>query len=382
MRFTTYGEFADNSGLLIDYSTQDFSQEQPRPNAYIRGSELNYVGELLEEYSNIEGGFEYRIDCAYNPTTDRFTRTFVFLPLQPTSLTDYINELPDQKLPAGKYAPISTFGADRLVFEHPGNILNATMQESAEDAATRFWVQGDDDTNTEGAALPHAADSDVELLRAGWPILEQVEKIDGITSTDEDVLFNYATRFLTESKPPLSIFSITVDGSIRPVLGSYSPGDWCSVIIDDQFVQLRMQSSLENGSEDPSRQDILLRKIDSFEVRVPDGPSFPEEVTLNLVTELEVDAPGEAEIRLTLLSKTTGSVTLAVLADLGIEETITIRLLRGSTEIKTWSLSNALSLNTSYNDTGLTDNTEYTYSLSGPGGFLSSVTVTTENDET
>jgi len=376
VRFSTYGEFSTNSGLDIDYSTQELSTQAPRTNSPFRGSDLSFVGELLEEYSNIIGGFEYRIDCSYDEASDTFARQFVFLPLEPTSLTDYKNSLQNGKLPAGQYAPISAFGADSIVFEHPGNILDATMQESAEEAATRFWVQGDDDTGTEGASLPYAADSDVELLGAGWPILDQVEKIDG--TSDEDTLFNYATRFLTEARPPLSVFSIVVDGSIRPAVGTYSPGDWCSVIIDDEFVQLRMQSSLENGSNDPSRQDILLRKIDSFEVRVPDGPSFPEEVTLNLVTELNIDAPGATILELTVLSKTSTAVNFSILADLGLETAVTISLLRGTTSIQTWTTDPQGVLNVSYTASGLTANTEYTFYLSGPGGFLDSITVRTD----
>jgi hypothetical protein len=335
------------------------------------------VGELLEEYSNVIGGFEYRIDCTYDVATDSFKRQFIFMPLEPNSLTEYIASIEGGKLPAGAWAPISAFGADSIVFEHPGNVLNATMQESAEDAATRFWVQGDDDTGTEGAALPHAADSAIDLLRDGWPILDQVEKIDG--SSDEDTLFNYASRFLNEALPPLSTFSIVADGSVRPAIGSYKPGDWCSVIIEDPFVQLRLQSGLENGADDPARDGILLRKIDSFEVKVPDGPTFPEEVTLNLVTEPEVDKPGAPLLQLTLLSKTTTSITMEVVVDLSLSETTTITLLRGSTSIKTWTIPLGGDLiRESYTATGLSAGTEYVFYLVGPGGYLDSLTISTE----
>ena len=378
VRFSTYGEFTQNSGLDIDYSTQDFSLQEPRVNSPFRGSDLSYVGELLEEYSNIAGGFEYRVDCEYDEASNSFSRTFIFLPLEPTSLTEYKDALPYNKLPAGKYAPISAYGADAIVFEHPGNILNATMQESAEDAATRFWVQGDDDTDTEGAALPHAADSAVDLLGSGWPILDQVEKMDGITTTDEDVLFNYATKFLAEAKPPLSTFSISVDGSLRPVLGSYKPGDWCSVIIEDEFVQLRMQSSLEAGGDDEDRAGVLLRKIDSYEVSVPNGPSAPEEVTINLVNEANVDVPGEAVLEVSLLSKTSSSVTLALFVDLGLSTSISIELIRGSTSVQTWTVAAFGVLDQTRTVTGLSSNTEYVFYLNGPGGYQSSITVRTD----
>lgn len=376
VRFSTYGEFSENSGLDIDYSTQELSTQAPRTNPYLRGHELSYVGEILEEYSNVIGGFEYRIDCTYDDATDSFKRQFVFMPLEPESLTTYRQSLVNDKLPAGKWAPISAFGADSLVFEHPGNILNAVMQESAEDAATRFWVQGDDDTDIEGAALPHAADTATDLLGDGWPLLDQVEKIDG--TSDEDTLFNYASRYLNESRPPLSTFSITVDGSVRPQIGTYKPGDWCSVIIEDAFVQLRMQSGLENGSDDPSRNNILLRKIDSFEVRVPDGPTFPEEVTLNLVTEPEVDKPGQALFELSMLQNGETSIQFSVAVDLELTETTTITLSLGDVSKKTWSVPVGTILNDTYTLTGLTANTEYIINLSGPGGYLDSLTITTE----
>ena len=376
VRFSTYGEFSQNSGLDVDYSTQELSTQAPKINSPFRGSDLSYVGELLEEYSNVIGGFEYRIDCTYDVATDSFKRQFIFMPLEPNSVTQYRESLANEKLPAGAWAPISAFGADSIVFEHPGNILNATMQESAEDAATRFWVQGDDDTGTEGASLPYAADSATDLLRDGWPILDQVEKVDG--TSDEDTLFNYASRYLLEARPPLSTFSVTVDGSVRPQIGTYKPGDWCSIIIDDQFVQLRMQSGLENASDDPEREGILLRKIDSFEVKVPDGPSFPEEVTLTLVTELEVDKPGAALLELTQLSKTTTSVTLEVVVDLELSTSTTITLLQGSTSIKTWTVEPGNVLNDTFTKSGLTANTEYTFSLQGPSGYLDEITITTE----
>lgn len=377
VRFSTYGEFSKNSGLDIDYSTQELSAQEPRTNSGFRGHELSYVGELLEEYSNVIGGFEYRIDCTYDVATDSFKRQFIFMPLEPNSLTEYLASIAGGKLPAGAWAPISAFGADAIVFEHPGNILNAIMQESAEDAATRFWVQGDATTNTEGAALPVAADSAVDLLRDGWPILDQVEKVDG--TGDEDTLFNYAGRYLNESLPPLSTFSIVVDGSIRPTIGSYKPGDWCSIIIEDPFVQLRLQSGLEPGADDPARNGILLRKIDSFEVKVPDGPTSPEEVTLNLVTEPEVDKPGAPLFQITTLSKTSSSVTMEVVVDLPLSEATNITLMRGSTTIKTWTIPLGGDLiRESYTAIGLSAATEYIFYLNGPGGYLDSLTVTTE----
>lgn len=163
------------------------------------------------------------------------------------------------------------------------------MEENAQDAATRFWVQGTDSELSAEASQPYAGASDVDLLLRGWPLLEEVEKIDNVA--EENTLHEYAKRFLAEAKPPISNLSISVNGSLMPQLGSYKPGDWCSVIINDDFVRLRLSSYIELN--DGTGREVLLRKIDAFEVTVPDNPSFPEQVTLELVTEAEADKIGD-----------------------------------------------------------------------------------------
>jgi hypothetical protein len=286
--YTTWGEYTENGDIGIDYSTTLPSQKQ-RKNQIIRGFELKTVGEVLEEYSNVPDGFEYRIDCSFDEATNSFKKTFVFLPLLPASLKEYLDDLPGGVLPPGEFAPVSAYGADEYVFEYPGNVLNAALEENAQDSATRFWVQGDDSSLSSDSSQPYSAASDVDLLLRGWPLLEEVEKADDVS--EENTLYTYAKRYLAESRPPISNFTISVNGSFTPVVGSYKPGDWCSVIINDDFVKLRLTSYIELN--DGTGREVLLRKIDAYEVSVPDNPSFPEQVTLQLVTEAEVDKIGD-----------------------------------------------------------------------------------------
>jgi hypothetical protein len=82
-------------------------------------------------------------------------------------------------------------------------------------------------------------------------------------------------------------FSVTINGSLNPVVGTYYPGDWCSLIINDPFVLARLESDQE------PRKDIIVRKINSFKVSVPDGPSFPETVDVELITDWKVDKVGQ-----------------------------------------------------------------------------------------
>jgi hypothetical protein len=73
------------------------------------------------------------------------------------------------------------------------------------------------------------------------------------------------------------------NGSLDPKVGTYWPGDWCVVITDDSFLNNRLKPPYEN------REGLLVRKINSIKVSVPDNPSFPETVDLELIPEWEVD---------------------------------------------------------------------------------------------
>jgi hypothetical protein len=258
-------------------------------NKILRGFELKSVGEELDSYSDVLNGFEYRIDCAYDTATASFSRTFVMIPVN----------FPDPP-PPGEASPITRYDAQKLVFEYPGNISEVTLDESAEDAATRFFVTGNQGELGADASQPYSAAAATDLLLEGWPLLDQAEAlstgdvakvsptstVDPVSLYDEDVLYSYAKRYLAEFLPPVSDLKITINGSLQPQVGTYNPGDWCAVIINDDFVNLRLASNLE------PRPDLLVRKIESIKVTVPDNPSFPEQVDLNLITEWEVDKRG------------------------------------------------------------------------------------------
>jgi hypothetical protein len=299
----TYGEFPDNSDLGgLEFSDSTYSNNSYQ-NSIIRGSDLTNVAQLLETYSNTTNGFDYRIDCdiAFDVYGNKiFKRTFVLVPRTPATLTDYLANLPDGKLPTGIYAPPSAFGADKYVFEYPGNVSNFNMSENSSDSATRMFVVGsNDDFGGEGSARFSAA-SATDLLNAGWPILDKSEKQEwplvGINVVNVDNWGNYdaeldfhktAERYLNESKPPMGDFIVTINGSLNPIVGTYNPGDWCSLRINDAFFKSRLASILE------PRKDVVVRKIDTIKVNVPNNPAFPEQIDLTLVPEWQVDAIGK-----------------------------------------------------------------------------------------
>lgn len=269
----TYGPYPYNADINFDYSTQGYSGSNVENKTY-RGYELKSVGEELDEYSDTVDGFEYRIDCYYDPGTASFGREFVLLPI----------DFPNAPA-AAEVSPLSRYGADKLIFTFPGNIDDITLDESAEESATRFFVVGDIGDLGDDASQPYAAATAQDLLQAGWPLLDQEEDVKGIA--DEATLYKYAKRYLDEHRPPIADIKVSVNGSLQPVVGSYYPGDWCALVIDDEFFKLRLASDLE------VRDDVIVRKINSIKVTVPDSVTFPEKVDLDLIQEAEVDKRGE-----------------------------------------------------------------------------------------
>lgn len=304
----TYGEFPGNANLGgMTFSTTQYSKKF-YPAEVIRGSDLQNLGDHLELYSNNVNGFDYRIDCSvdYDSNGNKiFKRTFVIVPITPITYTEYLATLPNNKLAPGQYAPPAAFGATRLSFEHPGNIENITLSESAENSATRMFVVGDNNDLGSTASALYSAAADNDLLKAGWPLLDRSEKatwpiysnvlsytpnIDNWGNYDAEADFYLtAQRYLYESKPPQGDFIVRVDGSLSPIIGTYNPGDWCQIVVNDEsgYINARLNSVLE------PRHDVIVRKIDNIKVSVPNSPAFPEEIDLTLVTDWQVDKIGK-----------------------------------------------------------------------------------------
>jgi hypothetical protein len=268
----TYGSYPFSGDLLIQYSTNQFSGANAE-SVILRGHELRSIGEELNNYSDILDGFEYRIDCDFvgGEGGGFFTRTFKFLPIRLKSTPTGPNDL----------TPFYNDAGYLTVFEYPGSIDQFTLDESAENVATRFFVGGNIPELGNDVSQPYAAATAQDLISLGWPLLEEVENRNDIS--DEGELFSYAERYLLESRPPVTKMTVSVVGSRDPVIGTYYPGDWCGLIIDDEFFQERLASPLE------PRSDILIRKIETIKVSVPNVPNFPEKVTLDLIPEWELD---------------------------------------------------------------------------------------------
>lgn len=294
-----YGSYSYNSDTDIlalfpdDGEKSGFYQET----RYVLGFEQKSVGEILEEYSNNIGGFEYRIDCDYNYDTSSFERIFRLLKIDDfiTTANGFVLRSAllgenDPESPEDITYPrsIEAYGAQNIVFEYPGNVSTFTVDESSENAATRFFAVGNDPEVSDGAYKPYSAAVASDLLDnqtgLSWPLLDQVETLDDVA--DQETLYQYAQDFLYESRPPIGEYKLSVNGSLDPQVGSYAPGEWCSIIIDDEFVRQRLESDQE------PRSDIIIRKIESYKVSVPDAPNLPEKVDLVLIPDWKADRRG------------------------------------------------------------------------------------------
>ena len=283
----SYGSYPGSSDIGIEFSTQAYSGHYMRSDIY-KGHELKTVGEALATYAdkfitrpgstksirNIYG-FDYRINCIYDYNTKSFRRIFTFIPVH------YPNEPVH-----GETSPISRFGADKIVFEYPGNIQSVSLKESSENASTRFWMVGSDGgTGTEDATKTYVGVAAKNLLNTNWPIIEAENSDDKLDFLVD--ISDRAYRYLSETQPPTGEFTVTVNGSLDPIVNTYQPSDWCSIIVNDPFVKERLLSDLE------PRETVIVRKITAYTVDVPNNPSFPEQVSLTLIPEWDVDKRGQ-----------------------------------------------------------------------------------------
>lgn len=266
---SSYGPYTFNSDIGIVAESLDLAGTDQTEQVW-RGSQLKTFGDLLEDFSNNENGFEYRIDPYYDPATNMFSKTFVFVQREPPPA------------PAEGESPLERFDAQDLIFEFPGSILEISMDESAEAAATRMWVVGNDPYIGADASQPYAAVSDLSLYADGWPIIDQQESERDEFS--EEKLREKAQEYLYEARPPIADIKITVNGSVYPIVGSFYPGEWCGIVIEeDKFLLQRLAHPLE------PRSDVLIRKINGFTVRVPDAASYPEIIDLELIEDWKLD---------------------------------------------------------------------------------------------
>ena len=262
-----------------------------------RGSDGKYVGEIVENFASKGVPCYFQTDPTQQVTSKRFdyyiesnfdiyTRTFsnIFKAWlvrkdnnDPTSDTEVAVDLSEL------YGP-SKVAANNYVFEHPGNVVEISLTENSSTAGTRTWVidNGNAGGNAAVAAKFYASYTNLSYLEKDWALLDLLVTDREINAENDQQVFKHAFEIGYKNSPPIGEYSVTVNGSFDPEVGTYKPGDWCVLIPGDTFISERLRPPYEN------RNNLLVRKIASFDVTVPDNPTFPETVKLELVSEWEV----------------------------------------------------------------------------------------------
>jgi hypothetical protein len=224
--------------------------------------------------------FDFTVESSYDANTKTFNNVFKAWLVQ-KDINNPVGGSNDGASLIGLYGP-SELGANQLIFEHPGNIVSLTLNESAERSASRTWVVDNKNDLGDSATPFYGSYTNIPYLNDLFPLLEvAITDRDLPTENDADVV-PFARELGYRLAPPIGDYKITVNGSLDPEVGSYQPGDWCGIIPHDEFINNRLRLPYEN------RENILIRKIGSFKVNVPDSPAFPETVELELLVDWEV----------------------------------------------------------------------------------------------
>lgn len=232
---------------------------------------------LLNSFTNTR--FDYFIESSYDSVTTTFSNTFkAWLVRQDINDPAAAGTEPDL---SELYGP-SVLGAGNFVFEHPGNVVDINLNENSDAASTRTWVVDSGNDMGGVAAKYYGGYTNLTYLEDGYPILDSAITDRDLSVASDEQVEPHAKQAGYRLAPPIGNFSVTVNGSLQPVVGTYKPGDWCVVIPNDSFINNRLKPPYEN------RTGLLVRKIRGYRVNVPDFPAFPETVELELIPEWEV----------------------------------------------------------------------------------------------
>jgi hypothetical protein len=269
-----------------------------------RGSQGTYVGEIIENFaakgvacyalgdtnqSLLTKRFDFYIESTFNQDTRIFSNVFKAWLVRkdnndPTSNTEVAVPL------STLYGPSGVPASD-IIFEHPGSVVSLTLNENSSNSATRTWmIDNGNDIGSGDAANYYASYTNLSYLENGWPLLDRIISDRDVYAGSNQEVYGYAYSTGYRLAPPIGTYSVTVNGSFDPEVSTYKPGDWCVIVPGDSFISSRLKPPYEN------RENILVRKIGSVDVSVPDNPTFPETVKLDLLAEWEVSKDNQITV--------------------------------------------------------------------------------------
>jgi hypothetical protein len=258
--------FPDNANLGITVDPANSGKTQDTQTWL--GYELKSFGDAIEDFSDNLHGFEYNIEVGFDELNQKFTKRLVF------------RDTPPSQLPVGEEYAGERPGLDENFFEFPGSVISLSYDDSIDDAGTRQWVTGKQPEPVGEVEQPtaRAAWENGPYLATNWPLFELVESSAHSDVSAQATLDKYAATYGGRAKPPSPAWTVTVNGSLNPSVGTYAPGDWCRLVVTDPFLSQAITS-------DGEVTKVITKRIASFSVSVPDTEQLPETVSLTLIDE-------------------------------------------------------------------------------------------------
>ena len=169
--------------------------------------DLKSYGELLEYLSEYDTGFDYEI-IGYMDSNGVLQR--------------YVNFGSPQ---LGRTQDQST-----LVFDYPTSITDYYFTENASDGAVKVYGVGG--PPTENAAPIRSTYTQADLVTNGYPLFQSVFTNGDVT---RQITLDAQTKLFGNSKrAPIVRWSINVDPTVDPVVGTWQLGDQAHITIEDQ----------------------------------------------------------------------------------------------------------------------------------------------------
>ena len=230
--YVNSGSAAAAMNIEVDDTLSGFKRER---NAY--AYELNTVWDELSRMSNLENGFEFRIVPYRDPETSKLKRKLMFG--HPT-LSNNTEETPS------------------YLFESNRNIIDSSVTFSSDDSAMRIYAIGEGEGTTQKVAIA----DDTEALAAGYPRYEKSASYKGVKV--HSTLVSHAHSMLEENRNPITDISIKVRGNDDPYVGSYTPGDWVRIKLDniwfpDGYDRNFRTTELEVNLEDTGLETVSMK---------------------------------------------------------------------------------------------------------------------------
>lgn len=187
--------------IEVDDSMSGVTRER---NAY--AYELNTVWDELSRLSNLLNGFDFRVIPYRDEETQKLKRKLTF-----------------------GYPELSTNTEQTPVyhFESARNIISSKVKFTSDDSAARVYAIGEGEGTTQKVAIA----DDTEALKDGYPRYEKSASYKSVKI--HSTLVSHAHSLLEESRNPQTEIKISVRGNDDPYVGSYVPGDWVRIKLEN-----------------------------------------------------------------------------------------------------------------------------------------------------